>query len=263
MKIRSILIGAAVAFVAVLAFPVVGPQEKHPVGYTDTPMLPDGKWHVHDSGRPAPAVVTPGIGAAPPSDAVVLFDGKDLSKWKVQGTDKPAGWQIADGAAEVNGTGSIETRDAFGDLQLHLEWAAPAKVESESQGRGNSGVFLMGRYEVQILDSFENRTYSDGQAAALYGQRPPDVNASKKPGEWQSYDILFRAPRFEGEKLASPGVVTVLQNGVCVHHAVPFLGATRHREVAQYAAHPPTGPIAIQDHGNPVRFRNIWVRPLQ
>jgi hypothetical protein len=282
MKIRSILIGTAVAFLAVLTFATVRPpripvdiglgglmtadfgsppQEKHPVGYSDTPYLPGNKWRVHDIARPAPPVVTPGVGTAPPSDATVLFDGKDLSKWK--SGDKDAGWKVADGAMEVNGTGTIETRDSFGDLQLHLEWASPAKVESESQGRGNSGVFLMGRYEVQVLDSFDNRTYSDGQAAALYGQRPPDVNASRKPGEWQSYDIFFRAPRFDGDKLASPGIITVMHNGVCVHHAEALLGATAHRAVAKYEPHPPTGPIALQDHGNPVRYRNIWVRALQ
>ncbi|MCC6407380.1 MAG: DUF1080 domain-containing protein [Planctomycetes bacterium] len=234
--------------------------QDHPVGYKDTPYLPDGKWRVHDSDRPAPSVVTPGVGTAPPSDAIVLFDGKSLAAWKAG--DKDAAWTLVDGAMEVNGTGSIETRESFGDLQLHLEWASPAKVESESQGRGNSGVFLMGRYEIQVLDSFENRTYSDGQAAALYGQKPPMVNACRKPGEWQSYDIFFKAPRFEGEKLVSPGVVTVVHNGVVVQNAEPFLGATQHRAVATYAPHAATGPIGLQDHGNPVRYRNVWVRKL-
>ena len=164
---------------------------------------------------------------------------------------------------EVNGSGTIETVELFGDCQLHVEWATPAKPEGKSQGRGNSGVFLMGRYEIQVLDSFENRTYADGQAAAMYGQRPPDVNACRPPGEWQSYDILFRAPRFTGDgQLESPAVVTVVHNGVLVHHAQPFIGATTHRAVAKYTPHPPEGPIALQDHGNPVRFRNIWVRRL-
>jgi 3-keto-disaccharide hydrolase len=263
MKIASLAIGVAVGTLAVFALPATlqpdGPQE--PVGYSDTPYLPGGKWRVHDIERPAPPVVTPGVGAAPPSDATVLFDGKDLAQWK--SGDKDAGWKLVDGAMEVNGTGTIQTRQEFGDLQLHLEWMAPSQVESSSQGRGNSGVFLMGRYEVQVLDSFENRTYSDGQAASLYGQRPPEVNASRKPGEWQSYDILWRAPRFEGETLASPGIVTVLHNGVAVHHAQAFLGATAHRSVAKYSPHPRVGPIALQDHGNPVRYRNIWVRPLE
>lgn len=231
-----------------------------PVGYTDTPVIPGQKWRVHDSERPEPAVVKPGEGSAPPSDALVLFSGADLSQWR--SGDGPARWTVKDGYAEVNGTGNIETVEQFGDCQLHLEWASPAKVESESQGRGNSGVFLMGRYELQVLDSFENRTYADGSAAAMYGQFPPLVNSSRKPGEWQSYDIVFRAPRFEGDKLTQPALVTVLHNGVVVHHAQAFLGATRHREVASYAPHPGTGPIALQDHGNPVRYRNIWVRRL-
>lgn len=247
------------ALVALLAL-LVRPQDSHPIGYKDTPLLPDGKWHVHDPDRPTPAVVTPGTGGAPPSDALVLFDGKSLAAWK--SGDKDAAWKLVDGAMEVNGTGTIETRESFGDIQLHLEWRAPEKPESESQGRGNSGVFLMGMYEIQVLDSFENRTYADGQAAALYGQRPPLVNACRKPGEWQSYDIFFKAPRFDGQKLASPAVVTVVQNGVLVQNAEAFLGATRHREVATYSAHAPTGPLALQDHGNPVRYRNIWVRRL-
>ena len=162
---------------------------------------------------------------------------------------------------EVNGSGSMQTKQEFGDCQLHLEWASPGKAESNSQGRGNSGVFLMGRYEVQILDSFENESYADGQAAALYGQFPPLVNASRGPGEWQSYDIVFEAPRFDGEELASPARVTVFHNGIVVHHGQAMIGATTHRAVAQYSPHGP-GPIQLQDHGNPVRFRNVWVRPL-
>jgi hypothetical protein len=189
-----------------------------------------------------------------------LFNGTDLSQWKCG--DKPADWKLTDGAMEVNGSGSLETREQFGDVQLHLEWAAPAKLESSSQGRGNSGVFLMGRYEVQVLDSFENRSYADGQAAAMYGQNPPLVNACRKPGDWQSYDIIFRAPRFDGETLVSPAVLTLLHNGVLVQNAEAFLGATAHRSLPQYSAHPASGPIGLQDHGNPVRYRNIWVRRL-
>jgi Domain of Unknown Function (DUF1080) len=234
--------------------------QDHPLGYRDTPLLPGGKWHVHDPDRPPPRVVTPRELGAPPSDAVVLFDGKDLSAWKCG--DKPAAWKVENGYVEANGTGTIETRASFGDCQLHVEWAEPAKVESESQGRGNSGVFLMGCYEIQVLDSFDNRTYADGQCAALYGQEPPLVNACRKPGEWQSYDIVFRAPRFEGEKLLSPGLVTVFQNGIVVQHAAAFIGSTVHRELAKYSAHPAQLPLALQDHGNPVRFRNIWIRAL-
>ncbi len=231
-----------------------------PVGYSDTPMLPGQKWKVHDIERPAPTVVTPGVGTAPPSDALVLFDGHDLSKWRAG--DKAAAWKVENGYAEVNATGDITTVDEFGDCQLHLEWAAPEKVESSSQGRGNSGVFFFERYEIQVLDCFENRTYSDGSAGSLYGQYPPLVNACRKPGEWQSYDIIFRAPRFEGDKLVQPASATILHNGVLVQNAQEFLGATRHRDVATYAAHGATGKLKLQDHGNPVRYRNIWIRRL-
>lgn len=232
------------------------------VGFEDTPLLPHGAWRVHDKNRPVPALVAPAplVSSAPPSDAIVLFDGRDLSRWK--SGDKDGQWRVEQGCATVNGTGSIETREAFGDCQLHLEWATPAKIDGHSQERGNSGVFLMGRYEVQVLDSFENRTYADGQAGALYGQAPPLANACRAPGEWQSFDIAFRAPRFEGEKLLSPATVTVIHNGVVVQNQTEFIGATRHRAVATYEAHGPELPLALQDHGSPVRYRNIWVRRL-
>lgn len=252
----ALVLGAVTALAATR---VLAPQD-HPVGYKDTPLLPGTKWHVHDPDRPLPAVVTPGLNGAPPSDAIVLFDGRDLAHWKAGG--KAAAWKVEGGYVEVNGTGSVESVEEFGDVQLHLEFATPAKVEGESQGRGNSGVFFMGRYEVQVLDSFENRTYADGQAAALYGQTPPLVNACRKPGEWQSYDIVFRAPRWDGEKLLSPARATVLHNGVLVQDAQPFLGATAHRSVAQYAKHEAELPIGLQDHGNPMRFRNVWARRL-
>lgn len=230
------------------------------VGYEDTPFLPGGKWRVHDKNRPVPEVVATRGHGAPPSDAIVLFDGTDLSAWTGNGGE--ARWKIEDGAMMVNGTGGIQTREHFGDCQLHLEWASPERVEGDSQGRGNSGVFLMGKYEIQVLDSFENRSYADGQASAMYGQFPPLVNATRGPGQWQAYDIIFRAPRFEDGKLASPARVTVLHNGVLVHDAREFLGATTHRKVAQYSPHG-EGPIGLQDHGNPVRFRNIWIRRLE
>ena len=247
-----------------LAFPILAAVQHGdpPTGYKDTPLLPGTSWHVHDPDRPPPAVVKPGTSGGAPSDAVVLFDGKSLAGWKKQGSTEPAGWKLDGGIMEVNGSGSIETREPFGDCQLHIEWAAPEKAESSSQGRGNSGVFFMGRYEVQVLDSYENRTYADGQAAALYGQFPPLVNACRAPGEWQSYDIVFRAPKFDGEKLVRPARATVLHNGVLVQDAQELLGATVHREVAKYSAHPAEGPIALQDHGNPVRYRNVWVRRL-
>ena len=251
----------SILFPALLASALfVSALQHESIGYKDTPLIPGTQWHVHDSDRPPPSVVKPGTNGAAPSDAIVLFDGKDLSQWK--SGDGAAKWKVENGYAEVNGTGTIETRKEFGDCQIHLEWASPAKVESSSQGRGNSGVFLMGRYEVQVLDSFDNRTYADGQAAAMYGQHPPLVNVCRAPGEWQSYDIVFHVPRFAGEKLVSPGRVTVLQNGVLVQDNEEFLGGTAHRAVASYTPHPPAGPIALQDHGNTVRYRNVWVRSL-
>jgi hypothetical protein len=238
----------------------LGSQEKRP-GYDDTPVLPGQKWKVHDSERPRPAMVEPASEAGgPPADALVLFDGDDLEHWT--GSDDKPGWDVQDGAMHVNGTGNISTREHFGDMQLHIEWATPLEVTSESQGRGNSGVYLMGRYEIQVLDSFENESYADGQAAAMYGQFPPDVNASRAPGEWQTYDIFWRAPRFEGQELVAPGLVTVVHNGVVVHHAREFIGASAHRTVGAYAPHAARGPIVLQDHGNPVRYRNVWVREL-
>jgi hypothetical protein len=206
---------------------------------------------------PEPAVVDPGPVGGPPSDAIVLFDGKDLSKW-----DNADKWQVKDGYA-IAGGNDISTKQGFGNCQLHVEWATPEKVEGEGQGRGNSGVFLMGLYEVQILDSYENRTYYDGQAAAIYKQHPPLVNACRKPGEWQSYDIIFEAPRFDQHgKLARPAFVTVLQNGVLVQNHFQIQGTSEWDRAPHYDSHPPKLPIKLQYHGNPIRFRNIWVREL-
>lgn len=237
------------------------------VGYKDTPKLPDQPWLVHDSDRPVPHRVTPAPtfshGARAPSDAVVLFDGKDLSRWKC---DKgPAGWKVKKGYMEVvKDSGSLSTKAEFGDFQLHLEFATPAKVDGESQHRGNSGVIIYGRFEVQVLDSYDNRTYADGQCGAMYGQYPPLANAVKKPGEWQSYDIVFEAPRWDDAgKLIKKANVTVIQNGVLLHHRKEFIGEVKHREVAVYGKpFPPHGPIQLQEHGNPVRYRNIWIREL-
>ncbi|MBL8858068.1 MAG: DUF1080 domain-containing protein [Planctomycetes bacterium] len=242
-----------------------GPQavKNADYGYSDTPLLPHERWRVHDSARPLPPAVDPRpfIDVPPPSGAIVLFDGRDLAQWK--SGDKDGQWRVESGYAEVNGTGSIETKASFGDCHLHIEWATPEIVVGHGQERGNSGVFFMGRYEVQILDSFENPTYADGSAAALYGQVPPAVNASRKPGEWQTYDIVFRAPRFDGEGpdavLVTPAYATVVHNGILVHDHIAFIGATRHREVATYAPHAIELPLALQDHGAPVRFRNIWI----
>ncbi|HIE52752.1 MAG TPA: DUF1080 domain-containing protein [Armatimonadetes bacterium] len=234
------------------------------LGYDDTPFLPDSKYRVHDPNRPQPRVVTPGEKSGePPSDAIVLFDGTDLSKWVSSKDGGEAQWKVENGYLEVvPGTGNIQTKEHFGDCQLHLEWMAPAEAEGESQGRGNSGVFLMGLYEVQVLDCYDNPTYADGTTAAIYGQYPPLVNACRRPGEWQTYDIIWEAPRFEGEKLVRPAYLTVLHNGIVVHNHVALLGTTGHRRLPEYKPHPPVGPLMLQDHGNPVRFRNIWYRVL-
>jgi hypothetical protein len=215
---------------------------------------------VHDGDRPQPRIVTPGkTNADPPSDAVVLFGGTDLANWV--GRDGEAQWKVENGYMEVTRTGDIETKAHFGDCQLHLEWAAPEVVEGSSQGRGNSGVFLMGLYEIQVLDGYDNRTYADGITSAIYGQYPPFANACRKPGAWQTYDVVFVAPRWEGSRLASPAYMTVFHNGILVHLHQALMGPTGHRIIANYdAPHAPAGPLKLQDHGNPVRYRNIWVR---
>jgi len=235
------------------------------LGYDDTPFLPGSKYRVHDSNRPQPRVVTPGERLGdPPSDAIILFDGTDLSNWVSSKDGGPARWKVENGYMEVvAGTGDIQTKEHFGDCQLHIEWMAPAEVKGESQGRGNSGVFMMGLYEIQVLDCYQNPTYADGTTAAIYGQYPPLVNACRKPGEWQTYDIIWEAPRFEGDKLIRPAYVTVLHNGIVVHNHVELLGPTGHRTLPKYRPHPPVGPLRLQDHGNPVRFRNIWYRVLK
>ena len=219
------------------------------------------QWEVHDTLRPPPRVVSTG---GVPYDAIVLFDGKDLSAWRSP-EGGAARWQVRDGFMEVvPQSGDIETTRQFGDVQLHIEWATPAEVSGDGQERGNSGVFLMGLYEVQILDSYQNRTYADGQAAAIYGQHPPLVNASRPPGEWQTYDIVFTRPRFNtAGKVVSPARMTVLHNGVLVHNNVELHGATANRRRAVYAAHADRLPIRLQDHGNRTRFRNIWVREIE
>ncbi len=239
------------------------------VGYDDTPILPGTDWHVHDGHRPQPPVVTPGevccdcVLVGPPTDAVVLFDGTDLSGWISKKDDGPAMWEVTDGHMQVvPGTGPIQTKEHFGDCQLHLEFAAPEVVKGDSQGRGNSGVFLMGLYEIQVLDCFDNPTYPDGTTGGIYGQFPPLANACRKPGEWQTYDIIWEGPRFDGDALVKPAFVTVILNGILLHHHKELLGITNHKVLTTYEPHPEVAPLELQDHSDLVRFRNIWYRPL-
>jgi len=226
-------------------------------------------WKVSDYNRPHPQVITPGTesnqqqAGKPPSDAIVLFDGKDLSAW-ASSRGGPAKWTLKQGHMETgNNAGDIVTRQAFGDCQLHVEWATPTPPKGEDQGRGNSGVYLMSLYEIQVLDSFENCTYADGQAAAIYAQYPPLVNASRPPGQWQSYDVIFHGPRFDKEGgLRRTARVTLFHNGVLVQDHVELTGPTDYMKRPPYRPHPEKMPLLLQDHGNPVSFRNIWVREI-
>jgi hypothetical protein len=226
---------------------------------------------VHDRARPQPPVVDPGTGVPPetpgrpPSDAIVLFDGKDLSAWQAE-KGGPAAWKVEHGYFEVvPKTGAIQTKRSFGDVQLHIEWMTPSPPKGEDQDRGNSGVFFGGgRYEIQVLDNYQSQTYPDGTAGAVYGQYPPLVNACRKPGEWQAYDIVFEMPRFDpAGKLTKPARVTVFQNGVVVQHATVLTGPTQHKARPPYAAHPERLPLQLQDHNHPVRYRNVWARELK
>jgi len=234
-----------------------------------TLALAQHRWKVHDWSRPRPPVIDPGTFSTqetpgrPPSDAIVLFDGKDLSKWRSM-DGGPAKWIVKNGYMEsVKGAGYIRTYQNFGDCQLHVEFATPTPPKGTSQGRGNSGVFLMGKYEVQVLDSYENITYADGQCAAIYGQYPPLVNASRKPGEWQTYDIVFHGPRWDKEgNLIRKARITVFHNGVLVQDNVEIWGPTQWLKADPYTPHSEKGFLALQDHGNPVRYRNIWIREI-
>ena len=233
----------------------------------DADAQPSTRWPIHSTDRPQPRVVKPPANSwtvAPPADATVLFGGADLTKWrKDDGT--PPSWKVENGYMEVvPGSGEIVTRDGFGDAQLHVEWMAPLPADGKGQDRGNSGVFLMRRYEVQVLDSYDNITYPDGQASAVYGQYPPLVNASRPPGEWQTYDIIFHRPRFDAQgKATQPARMTVLHNGVLVHDNVVLVGPTAHMRRPPYEKHDDRLPISLQDHGTRVRFRNIWIRDLE
>jgi hypothetical protein len=246
------------------------------LGYKGTPQIPGTTWCVHDGDRPQPRVVEPGStfsqGAPAPADAVVLFDGKDLSHW-TDSRGQPAAWRVNSDELymeSTRGSGSVRSKDKFADFQLHLEFATPSPARGTGQARGNSGVLINGMYEIQVLDSYQDKTYPDGQCGAMYGQTPPLVNACKAPGEWQSYDIIFESPRWDANgELIKKANVTVIQNGVVLHHKRDFIGATDgiggvpHTALGAYLQrHAPEVFIELQDHGNPVRYRNIWVRSL-
>jgi len=238
--------------------------ENQSLGYSDTPVLPSSGYHVHDGERPQPPVVTPGyVPGSAPSDAVMLFSGGSLDGWFCEkNAGEAARWRVENEFMEVvPGAGNIRTGGDFEDIQLHVEFASPAEVAGAGQGRGNSGIFLQGRYEIQVLDSYRNPTYADGTAGAVYGQWPPLANAMRPPGQWNGFDIFWKAPQFQGLSLVAPAMVTVMLNGVLLHHGRELDGPTTHKDLAAYTAHGP-GPIVLQDHGDRVRFRNIWVREL-
>ena len=231
------------------------------IGYDDTPKLSWCEYLVHDPHRPLPVYVNPGPSMEPapaPSDAIVLFDGKDLSKWQKNS------WQLVDNHAQ-SGKGPLKTKQSFGNFQLHLEFMTPADTSGNFWNRGNNGLYIMGYYEVQIFDSHpshKKKIYPDGQCAAIYGQTPPLVNACRKPGQWQTYDIIFIAPVFENDKLVKPAMITMLHNNILVHLNTTVHGPTGHRQIKKYKPHPTKLPLVFSAHNSPVRFRNIWVRPL-
>ncbi len=239
-------------------------------GYSDTPQIPGQKWKVHDLERPRPVKVTPGpfVSEAAPSDAIVLFDGKNLSEWEQvarrgSAVTEPK-WKVENGYFEiVPNTGRLRTKQSFGDCQLHIEWQIPPESTGNGQSIGNSGVELMGRYEIQVLESNSHLTYADGGAGAIYGVWPPMVNPSRPQGEWNAYDIFFTAPRFDGAKLVQPAYITVMFNGVLVQNHQAYLGSTVWRKVGVYTPHAAELPLTLQDHHDAVRFRNVWVRKLK
>ena len=268
----AVFTASLVAAAQIPAPPSAAPAANHDLGFKDTPILPGLPWHVHDPDRPHPPVVNPGPSTAPavpPSDAIVLFNGSDLSQWQgapspiTHSGDTTPQWKLANGVLEVvPRTGDLATKQSFGDVQLHVEWSAPNPPTGNSQARGNSGVLLMGRYEIQVLDPWENPTYADGQAAAMYGQWPPLANPGRRPGEWNCYDIVFEAPRLDGDKVLAPAYATVFFNGVLVQNHQAFMGPTIYRALAHYVAQPAEAPLVLQNHNSAVRFRNIWIRRL-
>jgi hypothetical protein len=273
MKILLLTVSIA-CLTALIPFSPSAAAQETIDGFRDTPIVPGTQWHLHDPDRPQPPVVTPGPtfsqGAPAPSDAEVLFDGRDLSKWQ-NGRGENAGWKVQDGYVETERGGGIRTRGKWADFQLHVEWASPTPPRGTGQGRGNSGVLINGMYEVQVLDSYQAKTYPDGQAGAIYGQSPPLANASKAPGEWQTYDIIFESPRWDGQgQMVKKASITVLHNGIVVQNHYEFIGATDgirdgvpYKTLSKYGSpHPPEVFVELQDHNNPVRYRNIWIRKL-
>ena len=261
MKRLALIFFLSLIFISVY---IAGCQQS-PVSPED--LQSEKQWKIHDPERPLPPVVDPGPAGDPvpaPSDAIVLFDGSDLSQWS-DGKGQPARWKIENGYMEVvKKTGSIRTVQGFGDCQLHIEWSAPLPAAGEGQGRGNSGVFLMDKYEVQVLDCYNNKTYADGMTAAVYGQYPPLVNACRPPGEWQTYDVVFSRPRFADDgSLIRPARMTVFHNSILVQDNVELTGPAAHKMRPPYKRHADKLPLSLQDHGNPVRYRNIWIRELE
>jgi hypothetical protein len=247
-----------------------GPFDGSPVG----DPLPGQKWLVHDHSRPQPRKVTPGHPIptmSAPSDAIVLFDGKDLSKWNAAAFGRGAGgaalpaepqWKIVDGHAEMRG--GITTKESFGDIQLHVEWTTPPVDDPMRVGqqRGNSGIVFMGRYEVQVLSGYDNITYADGGVGAIYGVYPPMVNPCMPEGQWNTFDFVFEAPKFDGDKLVKPAFLTLFFNGIMVHNRAQFLGSTAREPIASYTSHAAELPLQLQGHVGPAWYRNIWVRRI-
>ena len=236
-------------------------------GYTDTPLLPHSKWRVHDQARPQPTKIEPGqgdLGVKLPSDAVILFDGTSLDAWSKDNGEPAGDGILPDGSFDILKTGQLRTKEEFGDCQLHIEWkTSPEESTIDRMNWGNSGVFMMGFFEMQIIESHDSYIYADGNAGAIYGQYPPLVNPARKPGEWQSYDFFFTAPRFDGEHMLEPAYVTIVYNGVLVQNHKPILGTVSHRDLPGKYPAKTRGPIGLQEHHSSVKFRNIWIRPLE
>jgi len=272
MKLRSTLFASSSFLLLACSQEQSMSQELHGSAFSGAAPDETHPWAVHDRNRPQPPRVEPGSFSSqdspgtPPSDAIILFDGtpESIANWvSDRNPEEPTDWIVEDGALLcVPGSGYIRSKEEFGDVQLHIEWAAPSEVQGNSQGRGNSGVFLMGMTEVQVLDNYENPTYADGFAGSVYGVNPPMANPLHKPGEWQTYDIVFRRPIFKDGVEIDPGYLTVFVNGVLVQDHTPLEGGGGHMRRSQPRAFPDQGPLKLQDHGNPVRFRNIWLRPL-